>query len=52
MPFDVDDVLVIAPCERDAEVIAPCERDADGNWNHTVIVHIRATELRRLGIHL
>lgn len=35
-----------------SKVIAPCGRGADGNWNHTVIVRIRATKLRRLGIHL
>jgi hypothetical protein len=40
MPFDADDVLVIAPCGR----------DADGNWSRSVIVHVRATELQRLGI--
>jgi hypothetical protein len=42
MPFEVDDVLVIAPCGR----------DADGAWYHSVImIGVRETALRRLGLH-
>jgi hypothetical protein len=41
MPFDTDDVLVIAPCGR----------DADGNWSRSAIIHVRASQLHRLGIH-
>ena len=42
MPFDVDDVLVIAPCGR----------DADGNWSRSVHVHVRVTLLDQLGLCL
>jgi hypothetical protein len=41
MPFGADDVLVIAPCGR----------GTDGNWDRSVIVHVRAAQLRRLGLH-
>jgi len=41
MPFEVDDVLVIAPCGR----------DADGAWYHSVIVSVRESVLRQLGLH-
>lgn len=41
MPFDIADVLVIAPCGRDAY----------GNWDRRVIVHVRASQLHRLGLH-
>ena len=40
MPFGEDDVLVIAPCGRDAA----------GNWDRTAIVYVRASRLHRLGL--
>ena len=41
MPFDANDVLVIAPCGR----------DTNGNWDRSVTVRVRATALNRLGLH-
>jgi hypothetical protein len=41
MPFDANDVLVIAPCGR----------DTNGIWDCSVIVRVRAAALNRLGLH-
>jgi hypothetical protein len=40
MPFDADDVLVIAPCGR----------NKDSNWDRSVAVHVRDDQLRLLDI--
>jgi hypothetical protein len=40
MPIDAADVLVTSPCGY----------DKDGNWDRGVSVHIRAAQLRRLGL--